>query len=150
MRTGTGFDRSGVPTITATGSSPNASRNTTKRVRTPELSGTCASPAMASDCVASARNRATALASTVTIGGSNAAARSGVVSATSTAGSTCASLTRSIAAIAAGPAGSGRNAWSALASATSARIVLRIDVGREFQRDRRVGVDARANGRAAR
>ena len=40
MRTGTGFDRSGVPTITATGSSPNASRNTTNRVRTPELSGT--------------------------------------------------------------------------------------------------------------
>ena len=37
MRTGTGFDKSGVPTITATGSSPNASRNTTKRVRTPEL-----------------------------------------------------------------------------------------------------------------
>ena len=37
MRTGTGFEKSGVPTMTATGSSPNWSRNTTKRVRTPEF-----------------------------------------------------------------------------------------------------------------
>ena len=110
MRTGTGFDRSGVPTMTATGSSPNASRNTTKRVRTLELSGTCASPAMVSDWVASTRKRATALASMVMIGGLCELVISTAVSATSTAGSTCASLTSSIAAIAAGPAGSGRNA----------------------------------------
>ena len=95
--------------MTATGSSPNASRNTTNRVRTPELSGTWASPAIASDCVAFSRKRATAPASTVTMEGLNAFAIVAVVSATSTAGSTCASLTSSIAAIAAGPAGSGTN-----------------------------------------
>ena len=95
-------------TITATGSSPKASRNTTKRVRRLELSGTCASPAICNDCVASSRNRVTALASTVTIGGLKVDACCGVVSATSTAGRTCASFTRSIAAFAALPAGSGK------------------------------------------
>ena len=64
---------------------------------------------MASDRVAFSRNSATALASTVTMEGLNAFTIVAVVSATSTAGSTCASLTRSIAAIAAGPAGSGTN-----------------------------------------
>ena len=47
-----------------------------------------------------------------------------MVSATSTAGRTCASLTSSMAAIAAGPADSGTNTWSDVASATSARIMF--------------------------
>ncbi len=85
-RTGTGLEKSGVPTITATESSPSRSRNTTKRVRTPEVSGTWASPAMVSDRVASARKRATALASTVTSDGLCEASALAEVSATSTAG----------------------------------------------------------------
>jgi hypothetical protein len=48
-RTGVGSDRSGWPMMTATDDSPAASRKTTKRVRTPVLSGTRASPEMVSD-----------------------------------------------------------------------------------------------------
>ena len=64
---------------------------------------------MVSDCVAFSRKRAIAPASTVMMDGLNAFTMVEVVSATSTAGSTCASLTRSMAAMAAGPAGSGTN-----------------------------------------
>ena len=52
-RTCVGRDKSGAPIITATGDLPTASRNTTKRVRTPEASGTSASPAIASECARS-------------------------------------------------------------------------------------------------
>ena len=65
-----------------------------------------------------------------------------MVSATSTAGSTCASLTRSIAAIAAGPAGSGTNIVIGRGIGDQREDRVRIDVGRQFKRDRLVGVDA--------
>ena len=64
---------------------------------------------MVSDCVDVSRKRETASASTETIEGLEAFTMAEVVSATSTAGNTCASLTSSMAAIAAGPANSGTN-----------------------------------------
>jgi hypothetical protein len=48
-RTGVGSDKSSAPMITATDDSPTESRNTTKRVRIPDASGTSASPAIDSE-----------------------------------------------------------------------------------------------------
>ena len=48
-RTGTGLERSGSPTITATEPPPIESRNTTKRVESPPCSGTFASLAISSE-----------------------------------------------------------------------------------------------------
>ena len=74
------------PTMTATASSPMASWNTTKRVCTPCCSGTCASPAMVSDCTTAARKSATAAASTAIERRSRRANAPGGAGATSTAG----------------------------------------------------------------
>ena len=115
--------RSGLPTMMATELPPIASRKTTKRARVPELSGTDASLAIASDRIASSPNRATASASTVMMCGSNASASAAATSATSTAGNPCDNLTSWIAAVAAGPAGLTSKSATILASATSARMV---------------------------
>ena len=142
MRTGTGFDRSGVPTITATGSSPNASRNTTKRVRTPEFSGTWASPAMVSDCVASARKRATAPASMLTIDGLMQARDLRRRVGDQHRGQHLRELDQLDRGHCRGAGRLRQERMIRFGFGGHRENLGRVDVGREFQRDRLVGVDA--------